>query len=389
MQSSHVLLVGAGIGGLTAALALQREGFRVSVFEQAPELGEVGAGLTITPNARHVLDHLGLDQIMLEIGLEPNGGGVTHYQTGEMLVPISRGRSPKEVYGAAYCQTHRADLHGALAQLVLANDPAAIHTNHECTGFTQDEHGVRAHFANGREIAGDVLVGCDGIRSSIRRELFGSGSPEFTGYVAWRGLVPMDKLDPALIVPDSAVVIGPGHSVTRYRVRNGTILNYVAIAHCSDWQEEGWSVRSEVAEVLAEFSEFHDGVKAILSATPPDACYKWGLFDRDPIAQWTVGRVSLLGDAAHPMLPFLGQGAVMAIEDGMILARAFAASNDVYEGLARYENARKERTTLVMLESRANGKRLTSGETDHYDRSRHRNEEVLGLFSYNPVTEPV
>ena len=223
----------------------------------------------------------------------------------------------------------------------------------------------------------------------MRARLFGQDEPAFTGYVAWRGLVPIERLPAGLVEPESAVWIGPGHFLTRYKIRRGELVNYVGIARAGTWTEEGWSVRSSVDEVLAEFAEFEPRARALLAATPPELCYKWGIFDREPLAHWTEGRISLLGDAAHPMTPFLGQGAVMALEDAAVLGRAFAAETDAAAALARYEAARRARTTAVFLASRENGHQLTTFDPDAYTPEVHANEESLGLAEYNAVTVPI
>ncbi len=389
VKELHVIVVGAGLGGLTATLALQRAGFRVSVYEQAAELGEVGAGVTITPNGAHVLNHLLGEEIMSRVARTPAAGAIKHYGTGAILVETNRGDRMRERYGAPYCQAHRADLHGALTDAVRARDPDCIHTGCSFVALAETVRGITATFGKGLSATGDVLIGCDGIRSAVRRALWGEEQVTFTGYIAWRGLVPMDRLDPAVIVPDSASFAGPARTFARYKVRNGTLVNYAAFSKRDEWAEESWSVHSEIAELQREFSDFAPEVQSIIAATPPERCFKWGLFDREPLSQWTRGRATLLGDAAHPMTPFLAQGAVMAIEDGMILARAMQASGSWEEGLARYEAARRERGTFVMRESHVNARRMYSRDPDNYSGSSHRTAESLGLYAYNPLTVPV
>jgi salicylate hydroxylase len=385
----HVLIAGAGIGGLTTALALQRAGIRVSIHEQAPVLREVGAGLTLASNATLVLRHLGLGPVLEDLGVVPARGAVKHHRTGRTLVDIPRGATQVERFGAPYCQIHRNDLHQALVAAVQSADRGCLHLGCTLEDFGQDDSGVTALFANGRTARCDMLIGCDGIRSTVRTRLFGDEDPRFTGYVAWRGLVPMERLNAALLVPDSAVWIGPGHFLTRYRIRRGELLNYIAIARTNRWAGEGWSVPSTVEALLAEFRDFEPAARSILMATPPDQCFKWGIYDRDPLPVWTRGRVTLLGDAAHPATPFLGQGAAMAVEDAQVLARAVAAASSVPEALARYEQARVARANMVLLASRDNGINLTTTDPDRYDAETHRNEESLDLASYNALTVPV
>lgn len=386
MKNSHLLIIGAGIGGLTAALALQRAGFRVSVHEQSRHLGEVGAGVTITPNACHVLNYLLGEDCVRSICSVPVSGAIKHYQTGKTLVDTQRGDLPKRTYGADYCQVHRADLHAALATAVLGNDPECLQLDRRLVSLEDGGDAIAAVFADDSKAQGDVLIGCDGIHSAVRSSLWGADEPQFTGYVAWRGLVPTAGLDPDFLQPDSAAFAGPGRTFTRYKVRHGDLFNFVAFSRREQWEAESWSERAEISEVLNEFADFAPEVQAILNAVPPDQCFKWGLFDRPPLSHWTRGRATLLGDAGHPMTPFLAQGAAMAIEDGMVLARAFAAAGNWQEALERYEAARYERSIFVMLQSQINARRIYSRDPNTLDRSSHRNAESLGLYKYNPLT---
>jgi len=389
MRDLDILIIGAGIGGLTAALALQRAGLRAQVFEKSAELGEVGAGVTITPNGSHVLNHLLGAETVARLGHVPASGAMRHYRTAATLVDTLRGDQPKKRFGAPYFQAHRADLHGALARAVRQNDPGCIRLGAEFVGLAEAAGQITAQFADGHEASAAVLIGCDGIRSAVRRTLWGEEAVTFTGYIAWRGLVPAAALAPELLEPDSAAFVGPGRTFTRYKVRHGELINYVAFSRRDEWAEESWSVHADVSEVLNEFSDFCDEARAIIEATPPGQCFRWGLFDREPLAHWSRGRATLLGDAAHPMTPFLAQGAVMAIEDAMLLARAFEASSAWPEALSRYESARRERATLVMRESHVNARRMYSRDPDAYSSSSHTNAESLGLYAYNPVTVPV
>jgi salicylate hydroxylase len=389
MKELDIIVVGAGIGGLTATLALQQAGFRVQVFEQSASLGEVGAGLTITPNGCHALYHLLGEDAVHRVARMPAAGAIKHFRTGAVLVETNRGNRMREQYGAPYLQAHRADLHGALAAAVRANDATAIHTGCHFGALAEGVDGIEVRFDNGVSARGDLLVGCDGVRSAVRRALWGPEDVSFTGYIAWRGLVPMERLDPGLVEPDSVAFAGTARTFARYKVRGGQLVNFAAFSKLDQWTEEGWSVPADIADVQREFADFCPEVQAILAATPAGQCFKWGLFDRQPLAQWTRGRATLLGDAAHPMTPFLAQGAVMAIEDGVVLARAVEAAADWQEALARYEAARRERSTLVMRESHINAGRMYNRDPDHYTGSSHRNAESLGLYAYNPLTVPV
>jgi salicylate hydroxylase len=388
MVRDDVAIIGGGIGGLTAALALQRAGLCVRVYEQAPQLAEVGAGLSLSPTAVHGLNHLGLRDTLVRDAYAPEDQAVRHFRDGRPLVRINRGRTLLERYGERYYLIHRADLHDALVAAVRANDSAAIHLEHRIKSVEQRGERAYFEFENGTRADAGVLIGADGSRSVVRQHLFGAGDPQFTGYIAWRGLVPMEFVPPGVLNPPSGVFVGPRHLVNRYPVRGGKLLNFVAFAERNAWTEEGWSIRSTVAELLDEFKGWHEDVLTFMRHTPPEQLFKWGLFDREPLTAWTRGHVTLLGDAAHPVLPFLGHGAVLAIEDGVVLARALADSSTVEEALRRYEEARRPRATFVVLQSREAGKQFHHANPDNYgERSNGRSaDERLGLFEYNPVT---
>jgi len=389
MRELQIAIVGAGIAGLVAARALQQFGFRPVVYEQAPVLGDVGAGLTVSPNATHVLNAIGLEGVLSRIGMRPDRGGVKHWKTGELMVEISRGREMLEKYGAAYYQVHRADLHRELADLVVSHDPTAIRTGHAFVGLVQNSAGVSLKFSNGVEVRADVVLGADGVRSVVRTQLFGVDRPRFTGYMAYRGLVPYADLPAGVVEPTSCLSTGPGRSFTRYLVRGGSLVNFVGLTERDDWREEGWSIRATVKEMLEEYGDWYQGVRTIIAATPADGLFKWALFDREPLAEWTRGRVTLIGDAAHPMLPFLGQGAAMGIEDGMLIARAFAAAGSIDEALRRYVEARLPRANWVMTESRKTALNYHSGRDENFRPGNHVSAESLGLMAYNPAAVPV
>jgi salicylate hydroxylase len=391
MKDLNIAIIGAGIGGLSAALALQNLGFRATVYEQAPQLGEVGAGLSLSPTGVHGLNWLGLRDVLETKAYKPEDQCVRHYQDGRPISWINRGQSLLDRYGERYYLIHRADLHDGLAERVRAHDPRAIQLNKRCASLVQDADGVTISFTDGTTERVDVLVGADGSRSAVRHAVFGALEPQYTGYIAWRGLIPMHLVPQEILDPPSGIFLGPGHMVNRYPVRNGELLNFVAFAERKDWSEEGWSIRSTVEELLAEFAGWTPWVTRFIELVPPHQLYKWGLFDREPLSSWTRGRVTLLGDAAHPVLPFLGHGAVLAIEDGVVLGRAFAAADAVPEALQRYEAARRERASFVVHESRKAGKQYHAPDASTYTARTGGKaaDEGLGLFSYNPVTQVV
>ena len=350
-DSTDVMIVGAGIGGLAAGLALQRAGLTVRIYEQSPALGEVGAGLSISPNGALGLRSLGVMDAFQAKAYAPDYQCVRQYKTGRVLAHVPRGDQLSAAYGERYYVIHRADLHTLLADAVRANDPAAIVLDHRALDVKQDAASVSVRFENGRMVEGKALIGADGVRSRMRNALFGPEEVRFTGYVAWRGLVPMDKVPREALDPPSQVWIGPGHMINRYPVSNGKLLNFVAFAERSGWEEEGWNIPAKVAELRAEFDGWHPQVTAIIDGVPEEHLFKWALCARSALMRWVRGRAALLGDAAHPLLPYLGQGAVMAIEDAVLLGRAFKAAEDVPRALARYEAARVGRARLVVEQS--------------------------------------
>jgi salicylate hydroxylase len=384
----HVIVIGAGIGGLTAALSLQRQGLRVSVYERANELSELGAGLLVSPNAMHALDFLGIGAKIADLSSVSTGHQYRHYQTGTVLQQQPSSDVYRSRYGASTLQVHRADLHHALSAAVLANDCGCIHLDHQCTSVSQDNRSVVARFANNTVVTGDALIGCDGGRSIVREQIHGPERVAFTGQVAFRALVPTAKLTEA--VPSRCMYIGPGRLFLNYLLRRGALMNIVAIARQPQWREHGWTIPAQASELLSLYDDFHPTVLALIKSIEPGSLFKWGLRDREPLQQWTRGRVSLLGDAAHPISPFLGQGAAMAIEDGMVLGRCFAKACSPELALELFENARKKRANAAQLQSRDRARVLQSADVDHFDFARNADRRLFDdLFNYDPVTIPI
>ena len=341
-----VLIAGAGIGGLVAALALQRKGVAVEVYEQAPDLLPLGAGVQISANGTRVLQALGLEPALQATLCEAAGKEVRMWNTGQTWPLFDLGADSVRRFGAPYWMLHRGDLHMALAQAVRANDPDAIRLDHRATGVSQDAAGVTLHTTKG-DVRGDVLIGADGVHSAIRDTLYGSPKARFTGLMAWRGLAPMDRLPKDLRRPVGTNWVGPGGHVITYPLRGGEILNFVGVVENAEWRSESWTDAGTVAEAQADFPGWHPVIHEMIAAL--DKPMRWALVQRDPLPEWTRGRVSLLGDACHPTLPFLAQGAVMAIEDGYVLADCLAAAPDAPgQALQRYERLRIDRTTAIV-----------------------------------------
>ena len=361
-RKPHILIAGGGIGGLTAALALLKRGYDVDVYEQAPELREVGAGVQLSANGIRVLHELGVLEAFRALACEAAGKEIRLWDSGQTWKLFEVGADAVERYGFAHYLAYRPDLLGVLADGVRREKLDAIHLNARATGFEQSAHGVTLHYTNnGKQQAasGDALIGADGVHSRIRQALFGDDQPAFTGMLSWRGVIPMDKLPLHMRRMVGTNWVGPGGHVVHYPVHRGEYMNFNGIIERDDWQVESWSASGTHEECHACFEGWNADIHCMIDnfATP----YKWALMGRAPLEKWSVGRVSLLGDACHSMLPMLAQGAAMSLEDGYILGRALdAAAAEIEPGLARYQQARKERTTKVVLGSAENGRRFQS-----------------------------
>lgn len=356
----RILIIGGGLGGLTAALSLRKFGFDPIVLEQATELAEIGAGVQVGPNATKVLTALGLEAAAMRLAFEPEAHVIRSWQSGEVLARTPYRHVLKERFGAGYYGFHRADLQGVL---YAALPPGSVRLGARCVDMRVQEDAVVVLLSDGSEIEADAVIGSDGIHSAVRQSLFGAQSPRFTGNVCWRGMVPADQLTPGAVQPDMTVWFGPGASVVHYYVRGGELVNWVAAFEADDWRAESWRTEGDRSEMLERFKDWHPTILELLAKS--DRCFKWALFDRDPLEQWSQGPATLLGDAAHPMLPYLAQGACMAMEDGYALALSMRnAGGDVATAFADYEQRRLGRTARVQLLARARAveNHLTSPE---------------------------
>ena len=388
LHDLRIAIIGAGIGGLSAALALSRAGARPRVFEQASALGEVGAGLSLSPNAVKGLWYLGLGSELAELADTPPLQRTRHFQTGDTLINIDRHDTP-ERYGAPYYQMHRADLHGLLLAKLREHDAEAVVVGRCLSGVAESDEQVVLHFADGSDYAADLVLAADGLRSPTRELHFGESHPQFTGYVAWRGLVAGEALRELDLGRGSSVLAAPGRLFVHYPVRHGRIRNYVAFSRTGEWTPESWSEPASIDEVLAQFADFHPEVRQIVGATPEGGVHKWGLFARPPVPHWVTAKVALLGDAAHPMLPWFGQGAASAIEDAVILCRALIEAAGPAEALQLYERARRSRVDEIYEESLLGGERLAGENTKALADRPPRTEDSLGISSYDPATAPL
>jgi salicylate hydroxylase len=350
----HVAVIGAGIGGLAAAVGLHRAGFSVDVYEQAPELTEVGGGINMGPNAVRVLQRLALGAQLDRVGVRPAGTHQRRWQDGRTLQKSVLNPRCEELYGAPHMTFHRCDL---LAAIAAGFPSERIHLGHRLVSFDDDGEKIEAHFDNGSRLTVDVLVGADGIHSVVGAQLFGTEAPEFAGCVAYRGLVPIERVAALGIGDGNQSWVGPGAHFVHYPIAAGRLLNFVGWTEHDTWNREDWTDRATIERALAAFADWHPQLRNIISAA--DTCFIWALFDRDPLPRWSVGRVTLLGDACHPMYPFMGQGAAQAIEDGAALAAClFAGTDDPAAALARYERLRLPRVSRLQAMSRANKHRF-------------------------------
>lgn len=373
-RSRRVLIAGGGIGGLAAALALLRDGHEVTVCEQAKELREVGAGVQLAANATRVLIELGLGKALEKVACVPAGKEVRLYDTGKTWKLFDLGEESMQRYGAPYWLLHRADLHDVLVDALRERWPHALLTSAHVTAFNQSDTHVELLLADGRKLEADALIGADGIHSVVRRSLFGDMNVNFLGRAAWRGVVPAARLPEHLRRLVATNWVGPGVNAVVYPLRRGELINFVgAIGNVKGWTSESWTDAGTTEEVLADFQGWHADIQQIVRQI--EVPLKWAYRGREPLQQWSVGNVTLLGDAAHPTLPTLAQGANMAIEDGLVLARCLRLDEPISSTLRRYEAARVPRTSKIVRSSTENARRFQDDRLGGADASAYVDKE--------------
>tara|TARA_R110000868_G_scaffold11116_9_gene54503 strand:- start:7454 stop:8683 length:1230 start_codon:yes stop_codon:yes gene_type:complete len=352
MRTPKVAVIGGGLGGAAAALALHRRGVEVEIYEKAPEISEIGAGLNVSPNALKALRYLGVEDAAVEIGVQSVEQVIRSFRSGRVIARPKRAGDIETRYGASFLTIHRADL---LDTLLAPLPEDMIHLDAACAAVESGKDGAVVTFEDGRTVEADVVIGADGIHSAVRDSLFGRIEPRFTGCICWRGLVPREALSDPRYAEEMTAWWGPHGHVVHYPVRRGELVNFVAHFDSEGWTEESWLHECDRSELMETYAGWHRDLLTLFEAS--EKYYKWALYDRDPLESWTDGRATLLGDSAHPMLPYLGQGACMAIEDACILAESIGrAPDDLSAALADYERLRKPRTTRAQLGSRFRAK---------------------------------
>lgn len=360
-MSIKIVVAGAGIGGLCAALALAKRGFEVAVYEQSSQVAEVGAGLQLSPNAMHVLKALGIAEQVKAKGFRPKSAVMRHFQSGKTYFTVPLGDTALHKFAADYLHIHRADLLSVLyAECKQAN--VSIHLGQQLQSYHHSADKLSIKFENDQNLEADLLIGADGIKSKVQACMLGQTPAQFTGQVAWRGVVAADKLPKGLIKPNANLWVGPGKHFVSYYLRGGELVNFVAVQERSDWQKESWHEAGDIQELRNTFVDWHPEVTELLAAT--EQCFLWALFDRQPLSHWTDKNVALLGDACHPMLPFLAQGAAMAIEDSYALAHCLVEQtvadqsslnqNHIQNALLKYQQIRLSRASSIQGGARKN-----------------------------------
>ena len=344
-----VVIAGGGIGGLCAGIALSKIGFDVELVERAPALTEVGAGIQLSPNATKGLAALGVLEAVAQVASAPQTLEMRIGRTGEKVFSVPIAQEARKRYGAPYLHVHRADLIEILARAAKFAG-VTVRLGARVSAYVRDESGLRVGLDTGAIIPCDLLVGADGVRSTVRRQMLGEQEPRYTGAVAWRMTVPAEV---APDLPHAAIVwAGPGRHAVTYRIRRGELINFVGVVETDRWRGESWDQPGDPLDLAADFGDWAPPIPDIIASA--SNCFVWALFDRDPLPTWSEDRVVLLGDACHPMPPFQAQGAAMAIEDAIILAKCLHIDGVSQVSLTHYERIRKPRTTKVLASARAN-----------------------------------
>jgi salicylate hydroxylase len=359
MREYPVIIAGAGVAGLVTALSLHQRGVAFHLFEQVAQLAEVGAGLQLSPNGTRVLIDLGLEAAMRRVVCEAERKEVRHGLSGQTWKLFDLGQDCRDRFGSPYWFVHRGDLQQVLLGALRERAPDAITVGVGVQSATAQGDHLQVALSDGRSVSASAVLGCDGVHSKLRNTLVPDDPVQFTGLMAWRGLVPMDRLPAHLRVSERHAIgtnwVGPGAHVITYPLRRAQLMNVVGIIERDDWRHESWNQTGSHDELLADFAAWHADVHALMRSI--EQPFKWALLGRRPLSHHVRGRIALMGDAAHPTLPFLAQGANMAIEDGAVMARCLSDA-PVVQALQNYEQARLQRTTLIVNRSLENAGRF-------------------------------
>lgn len=365
------LIVGGGIGGLTAALCLAEAGQDVQVLEQAAQISEVGAGLQISPNGMKVFRALDLDEAVRREGFEPEAIELRFGRSGQRIFKIPLGEQGEQRWCTPYVHIHRADLIALLLEAVTRHPKIDVSLNSKVDRINENEGSVEVFTQAGDTYSAACLIGADGVHSVVLEHLHGAVPARFTGNIAWRGVVPVEQLGTHAPPPCATAWVGPGKHAVTYRLRGGKLANFVGVVEQSEWVKESWSEAGDIKDLQADFQGWHPTIDALVRSRAE--FFRWGLHDRSPLPFWSKRRVTLLGDAAHPMLPFVAQGAVMAIEDAWVLAKCLNEDMPVDRALKQYETLRLPRTSRVQAQSRQNAKTF------------HKQSPMTRLTTYGPM----
>jgi salicylate hydroxylase len=350
MSHVRVAVAGAGIAGLALAAALHRASIDCHVYEQAEHLAEVGAGVQVAPNATRLLHRLGLGDHLRTVAVAPEAIEMRRWDDGRTLQRTPLGSTCRNRFGAPYYAVHRADLHSGLLALV---PPDRVHLGARLAAVSQTTDAARLHLSDGTTVTADLLVGADGIHS-ISREQIAADQPRYSGQTIYRGLVPAERVRFLVAEPRVQLFLGPDQHCVCYPVSAGRLISFGATVSASDWREESWAARGDVTRLAEAYAGWHPDVIRLIGAA--ETVNRWALHDRDSVERLSAGRVVLIGDAAHPMLPFQAQGANQAIEDAVVLAACLAGPGGLPAALHRYEEIRLPRTTRIQQQSRANAR---------------------------------
>ena len=345
-KKPKILIAGGGIGGMTAGAALLQRGFDVEIFEQAGELREVGAGIQISPNGNRALDSIGAFETLRQLSCKAERKEVRLWNSGKTWKLFDLGATGVARYGYPYLTVYRPDLLAVCADAVKRLKPDAIHLNSRIAGFEEKNGQVTLSLADGRKIVGDGLIGSDGVNSVIRSLTAADEPSQYPGMMIWRGVIPLNALPERMRESLAVNWIGPNGHVVHYPLREGEILNLAATIERKTWDEEAWSVEGRKAQCHEDYAGWNDDVHVMIDAAP--RLLKWAYLTRKPLNRYAYGRATLLGDACHPTLPFLAQGAVMALEDGVVLARCLEKYGDVETAFRKYEDARLTRDNAMV-----------------------------------------